>query len=50
MATYQIYVIDTDGSERKAREVEAKSSGHAIANARRAGETKITEAVLVQKK
>lgn len=44
---FKVYCIDTDGSERLADTVLAKSKGHAISIARRSGITKITEAVAV---
>lgn len=41
---YAVYMTDTDGSERKACTVAAKSEGHAKAIARRLGHTKLTSA------
>lgn len=42
---FVVYRTDSDGSERKATTMSAKSPGHAISIARRQGITKITEAM-----
>lgn len=45
---FAVYATDTDGSERKACTIEAKSAGHAIKIAREIhGIRKITEAVQI---
>jgi hypothetical protein len=41
---YAVYMTDTDGSERKACTVTAKSEGHAKAIARHLGHTRLTSA------
>ena len=41
-----VYCIDSDGSERKAGTVIAKSKGHAMSIVRKQGTSKVSDAVL----
>lgn len=47
--TWIVYCIDSDGSERKAGTVVAKSKGHAMSIVRKQGVSKVTDAMLSDK-